>query len=226
MQIVLAVLSAAWLGLLCAVSPCPLAANVAAVGIIVRNAANPRHVVWNALAYAAGRVLAYVAIAAALAAGLAAAPTLSHALQKHMSVLAGPLLIVVGAFLLDLVPLPSLPASGRYDRLRARLSAGGSAGTFALGVLLTLAFCPSSAALFFGGLLPLAVERSAPILLSAVFGVASVLPVMAAAFAISFASSRAARLLDALAAFERWSKRITAAICVVAGIYLTATVTL
>lgn len=221
MQTVLAVLSASWLGLLCAVSPCPLAANIAAVGIIARNAANQRHVAWNALAYALGRVIAYVAIAAALVAGLASAPTLSHTLQKHMSVLVGPILIVIGAILFDLVPLPSLPTSGRFTKLRTRLSAGGSIGTFALGVVLTLAFCPSSAALFFGGLIPLAVERNAPFLLSAVFGVAAVLPVVAVAFTIAFASSRTARMLDALATFERWSKRITAAICLTVGLYLT-----
>ena len=98
-------------------------------------------------------------------------------------------------------------------------------GTFALGVVLTLAFCPSSAALFFGGLLPLAVERDAPVLLSGTFGVASVLPVLAVAFTIAFASSRTARMLDALAAFERWSKRITAAICLVVGFYLTLSAT-
>lgn len=224
MQTVLAVLSASWLGLLCAVSPCPLAANVAAVGIIARNAANPRHVAWNALAYALGRVLAYVAIAAALVAGLAAAPTLSHALQRHMSVLVGPLLIIVGAVLFDLVPLPSLPSTGVLANLRTRLSAGGSIGTFALGVVLTLAFCPSSAALFFGGLIPLAVERNAPFLLSVAFGVAAVLPVVAVAFTIAFASSRTARMLDALASFERWSKRITAAICLAVGLYLTIAV--
>ena len=225
MQTVLAVLSASWLGLLCAVSPCPLAANIAAVGIIARNAANPRHVAWNALAYALGRVIAYVAIAAALVAGLASAPTLSHTLQKHMSVLVGPILIVVGAILFDLVPLPSLPTSGRFANLRTRLSAGGPIGTFALGVVLTLAFCPSSAALFFGGLIPLAAERNAPFLLSAVFGVAAVLPVVAVAFTIAFASSRTARMLDALASFERWSKRITAAICLAVGLYLTFAVT-
>ena len=225
MQTVLAVLSASWLGLLCAVSPCPLAANIAAVGIIARNAVNPRHVAWNALAYALGRVLAYVAIAAALVAGLASAPTLSHSLQKHMSVLVGPLLIIVGAVLFDLVPLPSLPSTGVLANLRTRLSAGGSIGTFALGVVLTLAFCPSSAALFFGGLLPLAVERNAPFLLSAVFGSAAVLPVVTVAFTIAFASSRTARMLDALASFERWSKRITAAICLAVGLYLTFAVT-
>ena len=224
MQTVLAVLSAPWLGLLCGVSPCPLAANVVAVGIIARNAANPRHVAWNALAYALGRVLAYVAIAAALVAGLASAPTLSHALQKHMSVLVGPLLIIVGAVLFDLVPLPSLPSTGVLANLRTRLSAGGSIGTFALGVVLTLAFCPSSAALFFGGLIPLAVERNAPFLLSAAFGVAAVLPVAAVAFTIAFASCRTARMLDALASFERWSKRITAAICLAVGLYLTIAV--
>lgn len=221
MQTVLACLSALWLGLLCAVSPCPLAANVAAVGIIARNAANPRQVAWNALAYALGRILAYAAIAAALVAGLASAPTLSHALQKHMSVLVGPILIVIGAILLDLVPLPSLPSTGILAGLRARLSAGGSIGTFALGVVLTLAFCPSSAALFFGGLLPLAVERNAPLLLSVVFGMAAVLPVVAVAFTIAFASSRTARMLDAFTSFERWSKRITAVVCISAGLYLT-----
>ena len=224
MQTVLAVLSASWLGLLCAVSPCPLAANVAAVGIIARNAANPRHVAWNALAYALGRVIAYVAIAAALVAGLASAPTLSHTLQKHMSVLVGPILIVIGAILFDLVPLPSLPPSGRFAKLRTRLSAGGPIGTFSFGVVLTLAFCPSSAALFFGGLIPLAVERNAPVLLSVVFGVAAVIPVVVIAFTVSFASKRTATMLDALATFERWSKRVTAAISLAVGLYLTIAV--
>ena len=225
MPTVLAILSASWLGLICAVSPCPLAANVATLGIIVRNAANPWHVTWNALAYALGRILTFIAIASAITAGFAAAPMLSHALQKHISVFAGPLLIIIGAVLLDFVSLPSLPLRGSLAKFRTRLSNCGTIGTFALGVVLTLAFCPSSAALFFGGLLPLAIERNAPIMLGAFFGMASVLPVIAIALVIAFASNQTAMMLDAFAVFERWSKRITAAICLIAGIYLTVIMT-
>lgn len=223
MPYVFAVVSATWLGLLCSISPCPLAANVAAIGLIARNTTSPWRAVWAGVAYALGRAAAYVAIVAALVSGFASAPGLSHALQSRMGGLVGPMLIIVGAMLFGLVPLPSLPTSGWFVRLRARLASGNTLGTFALGAVLALALCPSSAALVFGGLLPLSIEFDSAMLLPTVFGGASALPVFAVALTLAFAANRTAKVIASLAAMERWSKRATATVCLVVGFYLTVT---
>ena len=52
-------LTAFLLGLMTAVSPCPLATNIAAIGFIGRNIGNRRRIFRNGLLYALGRVIAY-----------------------------------------------------------------------------------------------------------------------------------------------------------------------
>lgn len=150
------------------------------------------------LAVVLGRAAAYVAIVAALVAGVASAPWFSYALRNRMGVLVGPMLIIVGAMPFGLVPLPSLPTSGWFACLRARLASGDTQGTFALGAMLALALCPSSAALAFGGSLPLPVEVDSPMLLPTVFGGASALPVFAIALTLAFAANRTAKALASL----------------------------
>ena len=220
MTLGLAVLSAAWSGLLCALSPCPLTTNVATIGLIARQGGTPRRLLACGLTYALGRVLAYEALAVLLLTGLASAPALSQWLQREMARCAGPLLVLVGAVLLDLVPRLQLPGLGLTARLRRLCACEGPGGTFVLGVLLTLAFCPASAALFFGGLLPLAVETESRVLLPCAFGVAATLPILLVAAMLAFATREIARWLDCVAAFEVWAKRITALLCLAIGLFL------
>lgn len=221
MALSLAALSGAlWLGVLASISPCPLATNVVAISFIARHAGRARAVVAAGAAYTGGRALAYAGVAAVVVAGLLSIPTLSDFLQRHLNQALGPLLVLVGMFLLDLLPLPagwSLASSG----LQERAGRSGPAGAAALGFLFALSFCPVSAALFFGSLIPLAFKESSPLLLPALFGVGSALPALAATAIVASGSSALPALMRRVTTFDLWARRITGAIFVLGGIYLT-----
>ena len=162
-ELLLAAVTALWLGVLCSLSPCPLATNVAAVAYLGRHAATPRRVLGAGLLYTAGRALTYVALGALLVGGLLAAPRASAALQGGVNRVLGPILILVGMVVLGLLPLPSF-GRGVGHRTQERLAAFGPLGALALGALFALAFCPVSAALFFGSLLPLAIRTGSAVI--------------------------------------------------------------
>ncbi|MGN0877941.1 MAG: aromatic aminobenezylarsenical efflux permease ArsG family transporter [Oligosphaeraceae bacterium] len=223
---------AGWLGLLCSVSPCPLAGNVAAVGFLSRRVCGP----WRVLAYGAlfalGRSLAYVLVGVVLLAGMAAAPTVALMLQKYMNLLLGPLLVVVSMSLLGLLRGVPEPSAGGGDgggrrRLVERLASGGWMGALLLGMVLALSFCPTSAALFFGELLPLMVSSPGrSVALGMSFGVMSGLPVLVCAVALAFFAGRLGRAFGCLAAVEVWLRRVTGWLFLGLGVWLTCRVTL
>ena len=153
-----AVLTAVWLGILTSISPCPLATNVAAMSFIGKDLSSPRRVLLTGVLYTLGRSLAYAVLAALLIASVFAIPDLSFWLSTYMNKFLGPVLIAVGIVLLDLVRL-SFGTSCVSDKAGERLGRSGSWGAGLLGILFALSFCPVSAALFFGSLLPLAVKN-------------------------------------------------------------------
>ena len=164
MEGLVGIASALWLGVLTSVSPCPLATNVAAMSFVGRRLASPRAVLASGLLYTLGRALTYAVLGGLLVASLLNAPVVSSLLQKYMNKLVGPLLIVVGVFLLELVSLPR-GRGGVAETLQGRVERAGVWGAGLLGVLFALTFCPVSAALFFGSLLPLAVKEQSSVLL-------------------------------------------------------------
>lgn len=210
---------AAWLGLLTAISPCPLASNLAALAFIARQSRGFAHTALAGLAFALGRAMATVLLAALLVKGLLAVPGLSFKLEQWGGMVTGPALVVMGLLMLDLVPvrLPGLNNQGLEDRLA---KAGGFGASLALGGLLALAFCPVSAGLFFGNLLPLATAHQSPWLLPAVYGLATAVPVAALGVAVGAGAGAAARVFNAVARVETWLRRATAAVFVAAGAYL------
>ena len=186
MESIVSLLSVVWMGIVCAVSPCPLATNIAAVSFLAREAERPSRVLRGGFSYALGRTVSCVGLAVSILFGLAAAPTLSQALQKYMGLALGPVLIVLGAVLLDLVRLPKIGSCLDLGRLGTRLSRAGVMGAFTLGLVFALVLCPPSAAVYFGGLLPLAERDGHPILYPLVFGLMTALPVVAVTVACAF----------------------------------------
>ncbi len=221
-----AVAAAAWLGFLTSISPCPLATNIAAISFVGRQVGKVGAALAAGLLYALGRTLAYAALGMLLAGGLAAAPGLSHALQKYMNILMGPLLILVAMVLLGLLKFNSGLVGGLGDALHRRAERFGVFGSFLLGALFALSFCPTSAALFFGSLLPLALKMESNFVLPAVFGIATGLPVLLFAFLLAFAANRVGRAYHRLAAFEVWAQRITGFVFLGIGLFMTVTITL
>ena len=218
--------SALWLGILTSISPCPLATNVAAISYLGRRVDSPRHVLGGGLLYTVGRTVAYVALGFVCVMGLLSMPELSRFLQRHMNRILGPVLIVAGVFLLEVIR-PVLPGLGRRgEKLRERLQSKGVWGAAPLGALFALSFCPVSAALFFGSLVPLAVRFDSPVLFPSLYGAGTALPVVAFAVLVAFGARFVARAFDKLAVVERWARRLTGLVFVVVGIYMTVIYTL
>jgi cytochrome c-type biogenesis protein len=209
--------AALWLGILTSVSPCPLATNIAAVSYVGRKVGRGGWVLLSGLLYTVGRALAYVAVALVVTRSLEALPGVSMFLQKYMNQVVGPLLVVVGLLLLDVIKLSFGGVVGAVpQRLVDRL---GGWGAVLLGALFALAFCPVSAGLFFGGLIPLALKGNA-VLMSTLFGIGTALPVIVFAVLLAFAAHLVGAAFRRMSAVEKWVRRGTAVVMVIVGVYL------
>ncbi len=213
------VFSAFWLGILTSISPCPLATNIAAVSFVARDLGSSKRVLWSSLLYSAGRMLTYVAIAVLAVASLLSLPEVSFFLESNMHKIIGPLLIVVGIILLDVLPI-SFSASLVGNSVQEKVGKWGFWGSGLLGVIFALTFCPLSAALFFGSLIPLAIDGKSSVLMPSVYGLGTALPVVVFALLMAFGMKSFGRFFDKLTQMERWARKTTAVIFIGAGIYL------
>ena len=210
--------SALWLGFLTSISPCPLATNVAAMSFISRGLGSPRRVLMTGLVYTAGRSLAYLVLGILMVASLLTAPGVSLILQERMNQILGPALILSGVLLLDLIRLPSR-GGGISSGLQGRAERWGIWGGGLLGLVFALSFCPTSAGLFFGSLIPLALKSGSSVILPAVYGVGTAIPVLAFAIALAIGVNAVGRMFDVLSRFEVWARRITGVVFIVVGGY-------
>ena len=213
------ILSAFWLGILTSISPCPLATNIAAVSFISRNFGSSKKVLMSGFLYAAGRMIVYIGIAALAVASLLSLPEVSFFLEKNMHKILGPLLIVVGILLLDLLPI-SFSTSLAGNSVQAKAGKWGMWGSGLLGMIFALSFCPLSAALFFGSLIPLAVDGKSSVVMPSVYGLGTALPVIGFALVMAFSVQSIGKMFDKLTQIEKWMRTLTALIFIGIGLYL------
>ena len=220
-----AVGSAVWLGILTSISPCPLATNIAAVSFIGRQVGQPARVLFAGLLYTLGRTAAYVVLAVLVVGSVMSIPGAARFLQQYFNQLIGPVLIVTGLLLLEVIPirLPGLSDGGRLRRWAERHAYWGA---MLLGILFALSFCPVSAALFFGSLIPLAIEHDSGIFMPTLYGVGTALPVVACAIAIAVSTRLVGVMFKRLTSFERWARRLTAVAILLIGVYCLLSYTL
>ena len=217
-EFLLGMLTALWLGVLTSISPCPLATNIAAISFIGRRVGNSRHVFLSGVLYTLGRTFTYLFLGVLLVKSLLSAPHVSHSLQTNMNKILGPILIVVGMFLLELFRF-SVPGLGLSEKMKRRVEGMGMGGAALLGIVFALSFCPVSAALFFGSLIPLAVKSGSETLLPSVYGVGTALPVVMFAVLIAFGAHSVGKVFDRITQVERWARRITGVVFIGIGIY-------
>lgn len=210
--------TAAWLGILTAISPCPLASNVAAISFIGRQLHSRSAILFSGLLYTTGRTLAYLALGALLSSGLLASGEISRFLQKYLNEILGPLLIILGMILLGLIG-SGLSINMAGEGIQSRASKHGVLYALPLGVLFALSFCPVSAGLFFGALIPLAVNNNSSVLLPAVYGIGTAVPVVIFAFLIAFSSKWLGKAFNSLNKIEFYVRTATGIIFILAGIY-------
>lgn len=224
-EAVLAAGAAFWLGILTSISPCLLATNVTAISFLARRVDRPKLVVISGFCYIAGQALAFVLLAMLLVSSLLSVPLVSHALQKYMFRLLGPMLIVCALFLLELFEIQF--GSGRLKAwVQGRANAGGFYAAALLGIVFTMSFCPTTAALFFGSLLPLAIAHESSFFLPLVYALGVALPVLIFSLLIALAANRVAAAFAGIGRIERWARFATGGIFLLVGLYFTAAFTL
>lgn len=213
--------SAIWLGILTSISPCPLATNIAAISYIGKRVDRPGTVLLSGLMYTVGRMLTYIVIGVMVVASVLSIPDVAMFLQQNMNKALGPILIIVGVLLFGLFNL-KLPSFSASEKLTARVEKWGVWGAGVLGILFALSFCPVSAALFFGSLIPLAVDHQSTIVMPTVYGVGTALPVVVFAILIALGAKWVGVAFNKVSVFEKWARRITAVVFILVGSYLVA----
>jgi cytochrome c-type biogenesis protein len=208
-----------WLGILTSISPCPLATNIAAISYIGRRMGDSRQVFLTGLLYTVGRTLAYLVLAIVLLASALSDTQVSLFLQKYMLLVLGPILIIIGMFLLRLIEL-NLGGGGMNEGLQKRVDVMGIWGALLLGIVFALSFCPVSAALYFG-LLPIALRLHSIVTLPVMYGIGTALPVMVFAVLLARSAKSVGNAYNMLAKFEWWARIITGWIFVLVGIWFT-----
>ncbi len=212
-------LAAFLLGLLTAVSPCPLATNIAAVAYISKNIEDRRKTVMSGVLYTAGRLAAYSLLGLMLVYLGANVVDISGFLRNSAVYYLGPLLILISLVMLDVINLSFLKG-GYAARLGERVKDRGSLGAFLLGGIFALSFCPYSAILFFGMLIPLSIETTAGgLYLPAVYAVGTGLPVFMVALAIAFGAGAWAAHVDRVQRWEKYVRKAAGLVFLGVGAY-------
>lgn len=208
------------LGLLTAISPCPLATNIAAIGFIGKNIESRKVIFRNGLLYTLGRIVAYTLLGAVLIAVLEEGASL-FGIQKFIArygeMIIGPALLLIGLFLLfgDRLSLPSFGFKGNGERLVGH----GGWGALLFGVLFALAFCPTSGVLYFGMLIPMSATTTAGYLLPVLFAIATALPVLAVAWVLAFSAQRIGEMYGKIQTVQKWLNTVVGILFLAIGVF-------
>lgn len=205
------------LGLMTAISPCPLATNITAVGFISKDIENRNRVFINGLLYTLGRAISYTVIPLVIFLG-ADQFKFSGFFQQHGEKLLGPLLIIIGLLMLDVVKM-NIPGVSRLTTKMEKKTSWGYFDAVLLGMIFALAFCPYSGVLFFGMLVPMTVTSATGLYLPVVFAIATGIPVIIFAWILAFSIGSIGGVYNKMKNFEIWFRRVIAVLFIVVGIY-------
>lgn len=211
-------LSAVWLGILTSISPCPLASNIAAVSFILKKIEHPFYVFNSGIFYTLGRVIGYTALGILVTSSLLSIPQTSFFLQHYLNKILGPVLIISGLLLLGAVHIPFFNSSVSVETAE-RIKDCGLFGSLLLGILFALSFCPISAALFFGSLIPLALKNSSQVLMPSLYGIGTGLPVLGFAVVLACGIANLEKIFRRVQAIECWMKKVTGIVFILVGMY-------
>lgn len=212
-----AFVTAILLGLMTAISPCPLATNISAIGFISRDIENRRRVFMNGLIYTLGRVISYTGLALIIYFG-ASKMNISMIFQGWGEKLLGPLLILIGLFMLDVIKIKFPGFSELTDKIGEK-SKASYWSTLLLGMVFAMAFCPYSGVLYFVMLIPMTVASASGLYLPILFAIATGLPVILFAWLLAYAVGNVGKFYNHIKTFELWFRRVVSVIFIGVGIY-------
>lgn len=212
-------LTAFLLGVLTSISPCPLATNITAIAYISKEVKNPKNVLMGGISYTLGRAFSYTLLAFLIFFGFSSFDV-ARFFQGWGDKLLGPLLILIGLIMLGIIK-PNINRFGgeRLERAKVFLSKKGHTGTFLLGVLFALAFCPYSGVIFFGALIPLMIASAEGLLLPPLFALGTGIPVIVFSIIIAFSVKKISAAFKAVQKIEKIMRYAVALIFLIVGTY-------
>lgn len=209
-----------WLGILTSISPCPLATNIAAISFVSKKIGSVQAILLTGILYTFGRMLAYTLLSVVIIYSLISVPEIARFLQKYINIILGPLLIIVGLILINIIKFSFSIGGKLTDRIGAKAEKSGIWGGLLLGFIFALSLCPVSAGIFFGSLLPLSIKFNSTVVLPFIYGIGTAIPVLAFAIVISFSANYVGKVYNQLQKFEWWAQRITGFLFILIGLYL------
>jgi cytochrome c-type biogenesis protein len=217
------VLTALLLGLLGSTAPCQLTTNASAMALVAQRMADLKGAWKTALAYTAGKVVVYSLVGSLiLALGLQLDPATIPVAVVARKVL-GPLMLVIGLYLVGAFQLNVSVGQRLSHWLEARVPHEGVKGAFSLGLIFSLAFCPTLFWLFFGLLIPLAVASQGGWSFPGMFALGTALPLLGFTYAVGLGTTLARDYVIRMKGVDRYLRRIAGVIFLVAGLHDTLT---
>jgi sulfite exporter TauE/SafE len=213
----LPIVTAFLLGLMTAISPCPLATNITAIGFIGKDIEDKRRVFLSGLVYTLGRAIAYTALAVIIYIG-ADQFKISGWFAKYGEKIIGPLFILIGLLMLDFIKI-KFPGMNKLTQYFQKKGAKNYWSVLLLGVVFALAFCPYSGVLYFGMLIPLTISSASGLYLPVVFAIATGIPVIIFAWLIAYTVSGVGKMYNNIKTFEKWFRRVISVLFIIVGIY-------
>lgn len=210
------ILTAFLLGLMTAISPCPLATNITATAYLSKDIGNKRRVLFNGVFYTLGRMFTYTALGMIFYFG-ASQFRIAKLLQGVGGMWLGIALVVIGVLMLDVIRLGGISTGKLAEKLGNKKGKKTYLDAFLLGLLFALAFCPYSGVLYFGGLIPMTIASPSGLLLPPVFAIATGLPVIIIAWLLAYSVGNVGKFYNKMNVFQKWFKRIIAAVFIVVG---------
>jgi len=211
-------LTAFILGLMTAISPCPLAMNITATAYLSKDIAKKQRVLFNGIFYTLGRMFSYTALASIIYFG-ASKFHIARWFQQIDGLWIGIALVVIGILMLDIIKF-NFSFLGKWtSSISDRKMKRNYLNAFLMGVVFALAFCPYSAVLYFGGLIPITITNASGLILPPVFAIATGLPVIVIAWLLAYSVANVGKFYNCMKSFEKWFKHIVAAVFIIVGIY-------
>lgn len=200
-----------------AISPCPLATNITAIGYISKDINSKNQVFLNGLIYTLGRAISYTTIGLIFFFG-ASQFEFSSFFQTWGEKILGPLMILIGLFMLGVIRLKIPGIAFLTEKMENRKNKGFW-DVLLLGMVFALAFCPYSGVLYFGMLIPMTISSASGLYLPMVFAVATGIPVIIFAWLIAFSLGSIGNMYNKMKSFEIWFRRVVAIVFIGVGVY-------
>ena len=212
------IISALILGLMTAVSPCPLATNITATAFISKNISSKRKVFLSGLLYSLGRGFSYTVIGLILYFG-ASKFHIARFFNQNGEKFLGPLLIIIGLIMLNIIKLNFLGKSSFQEKLSDKFKDKGLLGSFLIGVVFALAFCPYSGALFFGILIPMTIASADGLYLPIIFAFGTGLPVILFTYLLAFTAGKVGVFYNKITKIEKVMRTVAGVVFILTGLY-------